>query len=137
MNTDLRNRFIMCLLITLAAGCKHPYETPATRANNNFLVVSGFINTGLDASTTITLTRTQNLADTGRAIPELHATISIEASGGGSYRLQEIGNGNYSIDHLNLGISETYRMRIIAVNGNNYLSDYVPARQTPPIDSLN
>src|ERR1700680_689418 len=119
MNTDLRNRFIMCLLIILAAGCKHPYDTPATRANNNFLVVSGFINTGPDASTTITLTRTQNLADTGWAVPELHAILTIEASGGGGYGLQEAGNGNYSIDHLNLGISESYRLRIITASGNN------------------
>jgi Domain of unknown function (DUF4249) len=137
MNTDHRNRFLICLLIILAAGCKHPYDTPATRANNNFLVASGFINTGPDASTTITLTRTQNLADTGRAVPELNAILTIEASGGGSYGLQEAGNGNYSIDHLNLGISETYRLRIITANGNNYLSDYVPAKQAPPIDSLN
>jgi hypothetical protein len=136
MKTKSEIYYLVSALLAILTCCKHPYQTPATLANNNFLVVNGFINAGTDASTTINLTRTQNLADTGRAVAELNASITLESSGGASYSLQSQGNGDYMAGHLNLNTTETYRVKIATSNGSNYVSDFVPVKQTPPIDSL-
>jgi hypothetical protein len=122
-------------LTALGAGCREPYEPPATKSVNNFLVVDGFINGGND-STFITLTRTRSLEDTVPQIPELHAHVSVEGEISGINPLQDLGNGLYSIDHLNISITEKCRLKITTSDGKEYISDYVPFKQTPPIDSV-
>lgn len=124
------------VLLSLMIGCRKEYEPSVIKANNRFLVFEGVINTGANAVTTITLSRTRNIYDTLPFDPELSAKAFIETEGGPSYPLQEQGLGNYSSANLNLSPAFNYRIKIATADGNEYVSDYVPVKQTPPIDSV-
>ena len=123
------------LAVWLAAGCKQPYTPPALKTNYNYLVVDGFINGGPD-STIITLSRTRSLVDSIPNTPELQAQVTVEGQAADLYPLQELGNGIYAISQLSLNTNENYRLRIVTSNGEQYLSDFVPFKPTPPIDSV-
>jgi hypothetical protein len=124
------------VLLVLVAACKQAYEPPAIKTNHNYLVVDGVINTLPDSETTIRLSRTRNLTDTIITSPETGASLQIEAKSGATYQLLPQDAGVYSIDHLSLNPNDLYRLRIVTSGGGQYLSDFVPAKQTPPIDSL-
>jgi Domain of unknown function (DUF4249) len=125
------------IFLILLQSCKKPYEPPAILANNNYLVVDGFINTTPNGITTIKLSRTRNLADTVVNIPELGANIAIENKSGVFYPLGSRGSdGTYTSNLLNLGSNAELRLNIILSNGNKYISDFVRSKQTPPIDSI-
>jgi len=136
MRNVFRKYSLIFLTITWIYSCKHAYEPPAFKTNINLLVVSGFINAEPNGSTTITLSRTQNIGDTGVAVPELNAQVAIEGQGGEIIPLQGQGNGDYLSDPLSLDLSGSYRLKITTSNGRDYLSDFVPVKQTVPIDSL-
>ena len=126
----------MFLLAAYLMACRKPYEPSVIKANNKFLVFEGVINTGTNAVTTITLSRTRNLYDTLPFDPERAAKAVIEAEGGPMYNLQEQGDGVYNSANLNLSASGKYRVRITTTDGNQYISDFVPVKQTPAIDSI-
>ena len=124
------------LFIVGLTACRKPYEPSVIKANNKFLVFEGVINTAPNAATTITLSRTRNLYDTLPFDPERSARVTIEAEGGSTYNLQGQGDGVYKSANLNLNASGRYRLKITTADGNQYLSDFVTAKQTPPIDSI-
>ncbi|MGZ5134000.1 MAG: DUF4249 domain-containing protein [Flavitalea sp.] len=117
-------------------SCRKPYEPSVIKANNKFLVFEGVINIGVNAVTSISLSRTRNLYDTLPFDPELFARATIETEGGPSYNLQEQGKGIYSSGALNLASSARYRVKIITSDGNQYLSDFVSVKLTPALDSI-
>jgi hypothetical protein len=124
-----------CVTICLAFGCKKPY-TPAIISNaNNYLVVEGIINTGND-STIVRLSRTVNLTAGVSSLPELNATVTIQDDQNQTYNLKSNGNGIYVSPVLILDKTRKYRLSISTADGKAYLSDYVPAITTPPIDSI-
>ena len=130
--------FFVLLLTTGLAACRQAYNPPAIKAANNYFVVDGFINTGLNAVTMFNLNRSRNLGDsTVTGIPELNASASIVSSSGASYPLTDTANtGIYSSAPLNLDITQQYSIAITTSDGQKYSSDPVPCKQTPPIDSL-
>ncbi|HEY4110306.1 DUF4249 domain-containing protein [Puia sp.] len=137
----LRVLYISLLMVTLLVvviRCKQVYAPPAIKATNNYLVVDGFINTGANAVSSINLNRTRGLNDsTPSGIPELHAKISIVASGGAGYPLTDTaGNGTYTSAPLNLDINQRYSLEITTSDGRKYASDAVSCKRTPPIDSV-
>ena len=135
MKISLIKKYFFISVLFYSGSCKEVYIPPAIQANNNFLVVDGFLNSGQD-STIINLSRSRSLADTVHTIPELSAQLTVEGPGSEMYPLFEIGNGEYSIDQLNLNPSRQYRLRIVTSNGQQYVSDYVPVKPTPAIDSI-
>lgn len=128
------------LLITSFAiagfSCRKPYQPAVIQINYDYLVMDGVINANPGGVTRIILSRTKNLTDTIAPPREPGAKITIEAQGGGSYTLADQGNGVYNSAALNLSSSGNYRLRIVTQNGSTYESDYVPVKQTPPIDSV-
>jgi Domain of unknown function (DUF4249) len=129
-------RFILLLLFVNSLSCIQPFNPPASQAINNWLVVDGFINAGSD-STNIRLSRSQTLSDTNYVfIPENGATVSVVGSNNVTYPLLGMGNGLYSSPGLNLNLSETYRLSIIASNGEQFQSDSLQPQLCPPIDSV-
>jgi hypothetical protein len=128
-------KIVLIYLVLFLSGCLQNYSPPATRGNNKFLVVDGFINAGVD-STIFLLSNSTNLGDTLSPSPELGAQLFIEGSAGFSGPLSELGNGRYGGPALGLDTTQQYRIRIKTIEGNQYLSDFVPALQTPPIDSI-
>jgi hypothetical protein len=99
------------------------------------LVVEGVINAGAD-STIIKLSRTVNLSSGTTNNPETGAAIVVQSNNNNSYPLTETSKGNYSVAGLNLDATKTYRLSIKTANNQQYLSDYVPVKITPPVDSI-
>src|SRR5688500_2136409 len=123
--------------LLLLNACVKPYEPPAIKSTNSFLVVDGVINTAPNAVTTINLTRTRKLTDTINNFPEEGAQIRIESSSGAVFLLQPVSNGVYVSSVLNLDAGSSYRLHISTVDGNTYSSEFVPVTPNPAIDSLN
>jgi hypothetical protein len=120
------------------AGCKKPYLPPVSSGDSHLLVVEGVINTGGD-STIIHLSRTIPLSspDNVQSPPELDATVVIQNDANASYPLTNLGNGNYAAVGLTLNASNKYRLQITAADNKLYQSDFITAKNSPPIDSLN
>lgn len=125
----------MLIISIVLVGCKKPYNPPAIASPGSYLVVEGEINSGAD-STFIKLSRTVNLSSKITTNPELHAVLAIQSDQNVSYPLKETSNGNYACAGLNLDNSHTYRLSIKTANNEQYLSDYVPVLNSPPIDSI-
>ncbi len=125
--------FITCIIF----NCKKPFNPVPLTARTNYLVVDGFINTGLNGVTTINLSRARSLSDsTYDVLPEGNASVDIESSSGDSYPLQQVSSLAYSSNPLNLDINQKYRVHVTTSNGEQYLSDFVTVKQSPPIDSV-
>lgn len=122
-------------ILILTAGCKEEYNPPIKNGGYNYLVVEGNIVAGND-STFIHLTRTIPVADTSNVQPETNATVKVESENGEVYQLMQENNGIYFAPPLPVDLNENYRIHIVTANGKEYASDYVPVKQTPPIDSV-
>jgi hypothetical protein len=130
-----RINYILLIVTAATVGCKKPYIPPVIAATTTYLVVEGVINTGPD-STIINLSRTVNLTSTITKNPQAHATVTVENDQNGSFPLTEITPGKYVSPGLNLDNTRKYRLRIKTPDNNQYLSDFVPVKITPPIDSI-
>jgi hypothetical protein len=122
------------ILVSVMMSCRKPYNPPAITAPGSYLVVEGVINAGSD-STIIKLSRTVNLSSGTTNNPETGAIITVQ-SNTSSYALTETSKGSYSVAGLNLDATKTYRLNIKTTNNQQYASDYVPVKATPPIDSI-
>ncbi|MBS1599914.1 MAG: DUF4249 domain-containing protein [Bacteroidetes bacterium] len=128
--------YIICITLFCVINCRQAYEPPVIKSNNNFLVVDGIILNGQDSSI-IKLSRTRNLSDTAKSIPELQAQVTVVGESGENFPFIDQGNGRYAVDQLNLNNSEKYQLKIITSSGTEYLSDKLSVNQTPAIDSVN
>lgn len=108
-----------------------PYQSPAT----GYLVVEGYIMG--NGRTQYSLSRTIPLPGDSTIPMVTGAQLQVEGSDNSIFPLVESGNGLYGIDSMSLSTAVKYRLRISIPNGETYLSDYVPYKPTPPIDSLN
>jgi len=125
---------LMFYVAMVANSCREPYLPPVLASPNSYLVVDGLIKAGGD-STIIQLSRTRNLSDTVKSIPEIDAWMQLEGSGGDMHYFVNLGQGRFGAPPLQLNPNAEYRLRIKA-RGAEYLSDFVPVKLTPPIDSL-
>jgi hypothetical protein len=125
----------LCWLLILAASCVEPYAPPTVSSPEKYLVVEGFLNSG-NGSSSIRLSRTQNLKETGPIPVELKATVLIEGEQNTTYPFTEAGNGVYTLGALSFQNNEKYRLRIKTASGKQYLSDYVTIKQAPQLDSV-
>lgn len=123
--------------LTLTFECKSPYIVPATAGSVNYLHVEGFINTAGD-TTVITLSRTVKLTDSVGSNPELHAAVSVVGNDGAHYALTETGKGIYIYPDFSslINTGKQYSLKIVTSDGKIYQSDFVPVKNSPPIDSL-
>jgi hypothetical protein len=128
---------LSCLILAfiIVAACKEKYVLPVTTPPTGYLVVEGYINSGA-GPTTIRLSRSARL-DSSRYPVELKAQVAVEGQNSTRFLLTEKGKGIYSVDQLSLIPSQKYRLYIKTLNGKEYTTDYLPVRNTPPVDSLN
>ncbi len=110
---------------------------PVASSDKNYMVIEGAINTGQD-STIIHLTHTVPLSAPPGVVPtlELNAVVAIESSANVTYPLKETGNGYYVSAGLNLSSANKYRLRITTSANKIYVSDFVAAKNSRPIDSV-
>jgi len=132
-------QFIKGITLTaLLFGCREAYTPPQITANSNYLVVEGVINTGTD-STIFKLSRTVRVNAKTTTQNETHAIVTVESDANASYPLKEITPGTYSSGtRLVLNSTAKYRLRIITNTNTHttYLSDFVPVKDSPLIDSI-
>ncbi|WP_234735381.1 DUF4249 domain-containing protein [Tellurirhabdus bombi] len=134
MMTSPLKRYLIGLLILAVGSCIEPYRPPAITAPNSYLVVDGFLNGGPEG-TSIKLSRTRNLSEVFSLSPEGKAVIQVESERANILRFTETAAGTYTLN-TPLTIGENYRLRIRTAGGKEYLSDYVPLKRTPAIDSV-
>lgn len=122
-------------MVLLTMACKQEYPLPGDAQNLNLLVVEGILNSGA-GPTVVRLSRTFDPARVGVIIPELRAQVTVEGDNNTIFTLAGNPGGQYVNNQLNLNSSAKYRLRIKTAGGKEYLSDYVPVQNSPPIDSV-
>lgn len=125
----------LCAILIAVTGCRKPFTTPAITAPASYLVVEGMLNSGSD-STIIKLSKTVNLANKTTLNPILNAVLTVESDKGSTYALPGAGAGKYCASGLNLDKSLKYRLRIKTADNKEYLSDFVPVLNSPPLDTV-
>jgi hypothetical protein len=90
-----------------------------------------------NAATVFHLTRSIALPGDSTLPAVTGAHLQVEGSDNSIYPLTETGNGYYSSPAIRMNTATRYRLHITNVNKEEYLSDYVPFKPTPPIDSVN
>lgn len=129
----LLNGFIILMVTT--AGCKEKYIPSLTYPPTGYLVVEGFINSGLEP-TSIKLTRTSSLADNVNTLYEHNAEVNIEGENNEIFPLYESGEGTYTSSFLQLNDNVKYHLHIKTSDAKEYMSDFAPIKHTPDIDSV-
>jgi len=125
---------LVCIAL-LAFSCKKPFTPELNQSGNNrYLVVEGVI-TGSD-STFIKLSRTKKIDTSKTVMAETNAILTIENDANVTTSLTEIKPGTYAAAPFNLDASHNYRLRIKTSDAKEYLSDYVPVKNSPLIDSI-
>jgi hypothetical protein len=97
-------------------------------------VVDGSINAH-DSSAHVALSRAVSLSAGNIPPAERGAMITIEDEGGTFYALPELVAGSY-VGKFASAIQKKYRLHITTVDEKKYISDFVTALQSPPIDSI-
>ncbi|MGK2862780.1 MAG: DUF4249 domain-containing protein [Chitinophagaceae bacterium] len=128
--------WIILLSVLWLIACKKPYDPPEIKIATNFLVIDGSITCGNDAVTTIVLSRTTNLGDSLVFNPELNASVFIEQEQGNTFPVTGQRAGTYQTQSLSLDPTKKYRLKIRTADNKNYVSEYVPGKISPAIDSL-
>lgn len=137
MNLFARPSVIFLIVFLLIISCRKVFDPPAIQGNNHYFSMDGFIDITPNSSTSITLSRSLNLYDTLTNIPELGASVLIRSSGGNTYELFDTaGNGIYVSSALTLDPAQKYQLDITGSDGNKYISDFVDAKISPPVDSV-
>jgi hypothetical protein len=127
----------LIFLLFINIHCKKAYSPPAVRVNYNYLVVNGTLINSTDSPTVIQLSTTKVLSDsTFVSAPETGANVTVQGTDNEVFQLPEIQPGMYQSLPLHLGYTNQYRLNITVSNGSRYQSDYIPVKQTPPIDSI-
>lgn len=124
----------LLLGLLFLVNCRVPYTPPIKSTGTGYLVVEGYIDGA--GPTTIRLSHTIAVSDTAQPAPELNAKVIVEDDHQNGYTLPDRGNGSYSLSSLNLNSSYRYRVHIFTAAGKEYVSDYVPLKQSPPLDSI-
>lgn len=122
------------IVVVFFIGCKEPFEADLPSVPQGYLVVEGFINA--QGPTQIKLSRTTPLDQKKKFKPELNAQIKIEGDNNSSFTLANLPNGMYVSSALSLDANRKYRLRIKTKDAKEYLSDFVPVKNTPAIDSI-
>jgi hypothetical protein len=127
-------RIFCFILVVLFSSCKDSYELPLDVPDTGYLVVDGIINSG-EGETVINLSKTVKLVDQFNINYVNDAVVIVEGEDNSSYPLSFTQDGTYRSPGLGLTPSRKYRLRI-EQGGKQYLSDFLVAKISPPIDSI-
>ncbi|HEX9513839.1 MAG TPA: DUF4249 domain-containing protein [Puia sp.] len=126
---------VLLVVVIPLLQCKQVYVSPYTSPATGYLVVEGYISG--NSETSFTLSRTIKLSGDTTNPQEVGASVQVEGDDNSVYPLTEAGGGIYNTGSLPLNVSAKYRLRIHTQSSGEYLSDYVPYKITPAIDSIN
>ena len=119
----------------LLSACTDPYLPDVIKDPPSYLVVDGFLNS--KGVSTIKLTRTYAINSAKAAPIESRATVYLEEEAGPRTQLREAPLGTYtSPTTLTLNPAKRYRLHLTTMLGQEYASDFVAVKNTPPIDDF-
>lgn len=127
---------ILSLALYLLYSCVQPYLPPEIIHSGSFLVVDGSLNINPLATSQIKLSRTQNINEKEPPKVEREATVRAEGDKGSNFQFLEVQPGTYTLGAVAYSENEKFRLHIRTKNGKEYISLFVPAMQTPFIDSV-
>ena len=127
------NSIVFLFLTFFIFGCKERFEPNLPIVPQGYLVVEGFINA--QGPTQIRLSRTTQLNQKNIFKTELNASIKVEGEDNSSFTLSAMAGGLYS-GTASINTQRRYRLRIRTKDSKEYISDFVPVKITPPIDSV-
>jgi len=116
-------------------SCRDPYNPGLESTNKSYLVVEGVLNAG-NGPTSLFLSRSFKLDDTAVLRGEQNATVMVEGKDNTTRQLTMTGDGIYTSPDLQLVLNQEYRLHIVTAAGREYYSEFVVAKQTPPIDDV-
>ena len=128
-------RWLLAIAGCCCCQCVQTYVSPYKSPPTGYLVVEGYVSA--NTVTRYTLSHTIPLPGDSTIPVETGAKVQVEGNDNSIYPLIEQGNGVYGEDTLPLNTAVQYRLRINTANGESYLSDFVPYKPTPAIDSVN
>jgi hypothetical protein len=126
---------IFAMIVFTILGCVEPYSPEIINEDVSLLVVDGFLNSA-DGSATVKLTRSLPVYSTTAAPPELKSLVKVLDDAGNEYLLIEKGNGIYEKTGIPVDANQRYRLFIQTTKNDQYLSESVPIRITPKIDTV-
>ena len=135
MRLNCVTKFIGIGLIISLGACVEPYPAPDVAEDLSILVVDGSID-ATNGIATVRLSHTTKLKEESGSPAERGALVSIRTESGDSFMLTELDSGKYLADGLSINVLEKYQLYIRTSGGNEYVSDYVTVKETPPIDSV-
>lgn len=125
---------LFILIVLIWCGCYRAYQPTPLKTNTNYLVVDAQIgaDTGLYGSP-IHLSRTIPL-NSNYPPPEIGAKVVLQTDKG-SFDCEEIADGYFLAPRMDT-LSGNFGLVITTADGKLYKSDVVPAKNSPPVDSL-
>jgi hypothetical protein len=124
---------IACLLIV--NGCVEPYDSPATKNPQDFLVIDGFLNT-TNGSAKITIKHSTPLDSDNVPIVETGAMVEIKDDNGNAILLFQTQPGRYERSGIVYDQQRKYTVYIKTMANKEYESAPILLKQTPEIDSI-
>lgn len=125
----------LILLLVLIESCKDRYFPEYKTTDKGYLVVEGILNAG-NEPTNIYISRTYPIESAGKKPLEQSAIVTVEGNDNTIQTLAMTAQGIYHHAGLSLMQNIEYRLRIKTSDGQEYLSDFVKVKKTPPIDSI-
>ena len=119
----------------MISSCLDTFSPPMDLRDVEVLVIDGFLN-ATDRNVEIVITHAQSLASPDPPVFESGASVSIHTSDGGSFVLYELTPGKYSRNNLNIDDALKYQLHIKTNEGEEYHSDFVDVRPSPPIQEV-
>jgi len=131
---QLRNTIYVIFYLLMFGSCIFDFDPPS-KGFENLLVVEAFLSND-DELFEVVLSRSIPI-DTNGLVPEEYASISVSDNLGELFNLYEASPGRYigSWD-LKAQIGRIYQLHIQTKDGNQYESEAVVLKETPPIDSV-
>jgi len=123
------------IFLVFCISCREKYDPPVITTNKSFLVVEA--NLDPQGPFDVFLSRTSSLETRTGVTPEKNAIVTIENKANTIVGTPVvISGGTYSFQNLGLAIGSEYRLHIRTSNGKEYFSEFVKAKQSPPVDSI-
>jgi hypothetical protein len=123
------------IAIFFSESCKVEYQPSIKNAAGSFIVVEGNINGEGITSVKLSRSRKVTWGDTAAYHYELNAHVDVEDNNNDIYPLYEKGKGVYE-GFANVTEGHLYRLHFRTSDNEEYVSDFVRYKKTPPIDSL-
>ncbi|RYF96959.1 MAG: DUF4249 domain-containing protein, partial [Chitinophagaceae bacterium] len=127
-------KILFVIFMTQLFSCKDSYDLPVSIPATGYLVIDGAINSG-QGETVIYLSKSVRLVDSFNVNYVTNANVFVEGQDNSRIQLSHRGRGEYVHTQLSLNRSQQYRLRINQ-GGKEYLSKFMPVKQSPVIDSI-